>query len=413
VKESLFRQAAVAQDSGQLWGELFLEQPLKLKVMALIIAMVTVAALFLLAMGEYERKVAVSGALVPEQGLVTLSAPANATIAELLVNPGDQIIAGQPLIRLSFDGAGATVSTGLQLIRAVQLQQAALSAERQDELAKGDAIDREFALQNRQLKAHRTDLQLMSRQVLSLVDLRSNALERARQLVDRGSLAPADLDAVRSALLEQQGRLHELEMEIRQLDYDLQVLGNDTALAKLNNHQALARLDTRNAELQQTLLRTEQEQGTLISAPLSGKVSASALSPGMSVAAGSALLSIVPLASALQAELEVPSSAIGFLHPGQQVTLRLDAFPYQKFGVLAAHVHEVAGSASVHPAAFAGRSEAVYRVTAILSRQNITAYGQPRELLAGMALQADVTLDTRSLLEWLLEPLFSIKGRRA
>jgi membrane fusion protein len=50
------------------------------------------------------------------------------------------------------------------------------------------------------------------------------------------------------------------------------------------------------------------------------------------VARRSALASLVPQGAKLQAQLYAPSSAVGFVRPGQPVRLRYEAFPYQKYG---------------------------------------------------------------------------------
>ena len=92
------------------------------------------------------------------------------------------------------------------------------------------------------------------------------------------------------------------------------------------------------------------------------------------------------------------------------MSLRLAAFPYQKFGSIGAVVQEVAASSNL-PDGAASYTEQFYRVTAVLESQNVMAYGRQQSLLPGMTLEADISLDHRSLLEWLLEPLFSIKGR--
>jgi membrane fusion protein len=55
--------------------------------------------------------------------------------------------------------------------------------------------------------------------------------------------------------------------------------------------------------------------------------------------------------------------------------------------------------------------EPVYRITATLDNQTVDAYGQQVALRPGMLLSADIQLDKRSLLEWLLAPLYSLKGR--
>jgi len=52
-----------------------------------------------------------------------------------------------------------------------------------------------------------------------------------------------------------------------------------------------------------------------------------------------------------------------------------------------------------------------YRITVELMRQTVTAYGEQVPLQPGMQLEADVTLETRRLYEWVLEPLYTITGK--
>ena len=57
--------------------------------------------------------------------------------------------------------------------------------------------------------------------------------------------------------------------------------------------------------------------------------------------------------------------------------------------------------------------EPLYRVTVTLDRQAVTAYGQPEHLKPGMLLDADILGEERRLIEWIFEPLYSLKGRMA
>ena len=63
---------------------------------------------------------------------------------------------------------------------------------------------------------------------------------------------------------------------------------------------------------------------------------------------------------------------------------------------------------SSHPAGDGGLP--YYRIVAELDRQTILAYGKELPLRPGMRLTADINVDRRSLFEWLLEPLYSIRG---
>jgi len=57
------------------------------------------------------------------------------------------------------------------------------------------------------------------------------------------------------------------------------------------------------------------------------------------------------------------------------------------------------------------QGEPYYRATAILDHQSVRAFGQDLALRPGMKLEADIVLEERSLLAWLLEPLL-ISGRQ-
>jgi membrane fusion protein len=88
-----------------------------------------------------------------------------------------------------------------------------------------------------------------------------------------------------------------------------------------------------------------------------------------------------------------------------------EAFPYQQFGAYRGQVVEVSqtiltGNDASGPIAL---KEPAYRVTASLDRQNIDAYGKTIPLQDDMLLQADIILEKRSLLRWLLDPLLSVR----
>jgi membrane fusion protein len=143
--------------------------------------------------------------------------------------------------------------------------------------------------------------------------------------------------------------------------------------------------------------------------------------PGQSVTPASALASLLPADAQLQAQLFAPSSAVGFVRPNQQVQLRYQAFPYQKFGHHAGQVlqvsrtplqaTELAGLPLPEAMKGAASAEPLYRITVTLDRQAVQAYGEAQPLAAGMQLEADVLLDRRRLIEWIFEPLLSVTGR--
>jgi membrane fusion protein len=141
--------------------------------------------------------------------------------------------------------------------------------------------------------------------------------------------------------------------------------------------------------------------------------------PGQPVTAGARLATVLPRDAVMLAHLYAPSSAIGFVHPQQQVQLRYQAFPYQKFGHQRGTVVQVSrtplSSAELAqlslPAGAGSQGEPLYRITVALDRQSVQAFGKEQALTAGMQLDADVLLEKRRLIEWIFEPLLALGHR--
>jgi multidrug efflux pump subunit AcrA (membrane-fusion protein) len=154
--------------------------------------------------------------------------------------------------------------------------------------------------------------------------------------------------------------------------------------------------------------------GQTVRALQDGTVGAVLAEPGQSVAAPAALATLIPAGSVLQAQLFVPSRAIGFIEPGQAVRLRFEAYPYQKFGHRTGRVMQVSRAPLAGPelATLAGASsgaEPLFRITVAIDAGEGAQASLP--LTAGMRLAADLMLDRRRLIEWLFEPLLGLEDR--
>ena len=193
------------------------------------------------------------------------------------------------------------------------------------------------------------------------------------------------------------------------LTVDATLAGLSTAKAAIDakaarNRAALAQRRT-GAETLSTIVAT---------APIAGRVVAVPVELGESVSAGASVVTLTPNGSELIAELYAPSRAAGFINVGQEVRLMYEAFPYQTFGTGRGTIRSVSRTVLL-PSDVRGSGisvdEPVFRVRVALDRQYVAAYGRDLPLQPGMLLRADVIVDRRSLLEWLLDPLYAV-GRR-
>lgn len=169
------------------------------------------------------------------------------------------------------------------------------------------------------------------------------------------------------------------------------------------------------ALLEQEQVETQARGELAVRAPVSGVIATQLVKPGQAVQAGQPLLVLLPGDGKLEAQLLVPSRAIGFIGTGDTVLLRYQAYPYQKFGHYMGHVTRISRSAltASEQGALTGNTETGeqrYHVTVALARQSVTAYSQTEPLKPGMLLEADILGERRRLIEWLFEPLYSIRG---
>ena len=158
------------------------------------------------------------------------------------------------------------------------------------------------------------------------------------------------------------------------------------------------------SDLQRRIMRNESARLQAIESPIDGTIATLDLVPGSSIQPRQLLAAIVPSEASLAADVYVSSRAIGLIEPGQHVRLRYDAFPHERFGVAVGRVTSVADYVLLPgdmPNAFPLR-EASYKVGIRLDAEHVTAARVRYALKPGMLLTAEIVLESRSLIDWLL-----------
>lgn len=144
-----------------------------------------------------------------------------------------------------------------------------------------------------------------------------------------------------------------------------------------------------------------------VRAPISGHVSLLQASAGQPADPRRLQLQIVPAGSPLQAQLFIPVRAIGFVEVGQDVRILYDAFPYQRFGTYHGRIVKVSQTVLLASDVDAPVTlkEPAYAATVALDRPDVVARGKTIVLQPDMSLRADIILEKRTLVEWILGPL--------
>ncbi|HBC71501.1 MAG TPA: hypothetical protein DEA62_01120 [Coxiellaceae bacterium] len=176
-------------------------------------------------------------------------------------------------------------------------------------------------------------------------------------------------------------------------------------------------------ELEQKLIQTKGAGDYAIRASSDGTISALIAMVGDRVTGDKPLASIIPSGASLQGVLFVPTGSIGFVKPGQKVLLKYDAYPYQNFGLYESTVDRIDKSVlfpkdldtyiSSDPKTPYLTNTPFYRVIVNLKQQTVAVYGKPYPLTAGMTLQGSMLGDKRNIWQWILDPIYNLRGTLA
>jgi len=180
-------------------------------------------------------------------------------------------------------------------------------------------------------------------------------------------------------------------------------------------HQdSLAQIKSSLSDLAQRIAQLHGQRAHIVKATRDGIVTNLQIKQGQQASTTTPLMSLVPDNADIEARLLIPVRSAGFVSAGQDLDIRYDAFPYQKFGLYAGQVLSISSSVLLPneinslPLQI---NEPVYLVRAVLTQKAVTAYGREMALKSGMTFSADIKLAERSLVEWILEPILSLKGR--
>ena len=409
----LFRPEAVQAQSQQWLGGVQLVRPLSLSWLTTGVVLVALAVGSFLALAPYTRKAAANGVLAPDTGLIRLVPAAAGTVLERRVAEGQAVQAGDVMFVLALERPLLAGAAQAQVRRSLDDRRRSLaeSARSQQALARTQqaalasrlaALDAELAQLDVESSMQKQRLVLAEQALARLESLQAQQFVAAAQVQAKAEEVLA-LRAAAQGLVRQRAALQREQAELQgeQRTLPLQASGSAGALER-----DLSLLEREAAE-------QDAEQRMVVRAPRAGTVSTLLAEPGQSVSPASALATLVPQGAKLQAELYAPSSAVGFVRPGQPVRLRFEAFAYQKYGHQPGHVLQVSRTplaanemaALALPATAAG-GEPMFRITVALDDT-----ATPLPLAAGMRLQADVLLERRRLMEWLFEPLLGLQGR--
>lgn len=289
-------------------------------------------------------------------------------------------------------------ATALQVVQA----RAHLLSEWREVISNLDTLDGE-------LRVNQANQQARQVEIASQKNLAANINDRlkARRTLAASKLLP------KMELLEQERERLEVDRSLAQLQAAVSVLQAEykskqeqrsSYLAKTRReyYDKLAEAHNAIAVMEQGLIKAKEKYRLQsLRSPVDGVVQQLAIHTlGGVVQPAQQLMVIVPSNSALEAEVMVLNKDVGFVRNGQLVEVKIDSFPYTRYGTITAEVSHVSKDAVQDE-----KQGLVFPARVKLQRDTIAVDAQQVALQAGMSITAEIRTGERRVIEYLLSPL--------
>ncbi|MFC3127677.1 HlyD family type I secretion periplasmic adaptor subunit [Pseudoroseomonas globiformis] len=370
------------------------------------------------------------GEIVPATAPAPVQHAEGGIVTEVLVAEGQFVEAGQPLLHMNGTALQADLAQARLRLQSLQAQAQRLRAVAEGGSAMPAAVANGFAVSQRaafearlqalsarrdvlleqaaqrrndletwigqiaaldaQLALHRSEL--ATREALSQQGLTTRlALLDARRSVMN---AAAERDRLRGQLAGGYRSLAEAEARVTELD----------ASAVDEARQEAARVALETAETAEAVGRLEDRANRVVlRAPVEGVLRGVAVHrPGTVLPPGGQVAEIMPLSAALVADVRLAPRDIGFIAVGQAVQVKIQAFDYARFGTLSGVVERVSAGTFLDE-----QKQPHYRARIALDQQHVGHDPRQALLAAGMTVQADITTGAKTVLQYLLKPIYS------
>lgn len=413
MTSSLFRPEALEfQKQHREFGQVGRLQATSLKALSwLLTAAVGLMVVFICVAG-YTRKETVAGYLAPAMGTAEIFVPQQGTVTDVHVSEDQQVAPGDVL--LTIDTAQITadgLDVNAAVLKSLSVQKVVLTNQL-------DAEERSTRAEKDRLTAAISSGEAELAQLSSQMGFQEEQIGLGQKLVDTstkanslGYLSAPDLYKRQEGLLEAKQALSSLRQRYAARETELSQTRNSLEQLPTESARRLQPLRSELAQTEQRIAEVGGRRSFAIRAPIAGRIASVQATVGQIADPKRLQLEILPFESPLQAVLFVPTRAIGFVRPGQKVRLLYDAFPFQRFGTYSGRVVSVSKTilSEAGLSAPLQLKEPAYKVIAALDRADVDANGQKIPLQAGMLLQADILLEKRELIRWLLDPILNIR----
>lgn len=347
---------------------------------------------------EIDQTVRAQGLIITSARTQIIQAADGGVLSEILVTEGQRVKAGERLAILEKERSSASFEESRAKVAALQ---AALTRATAESLGKTPAFGPEVmaypefvASQQRLFDQRKATLADSTAVLIDATKLAKEELSMNQALLQSGDVSRVEVMRLLRQVGDLEGRLSEIRNKYAQ--------DARTEVARLEEELSSNRykLEERRSILEHTDLM----------APVAGIIKYLKVNTvGGVLRAGDELMQISPTESEMVIEARINPIDIGQIKLGLPVQIKLDAFDYSVYGMLHGKLTYISSDTLVEQAAN-GQTQSYYRAHVILDARQSNVMLSNVALKPGMTATIDVQTQMRSLLRYLIKPIFKTFG---
>jgi HlyD family secretion protein len=384
---------------------------------------------------KIDEVISTRGKLVATLPNIVLQPIETSQIATLNVSVGQIVRKGEILATLDPTVTGADLNQVKARLESLDAQVRRLEAERDGKVYTGTKNEHDILQGNldtgrsEAFRARITRLNENISRIKSSIlnsDLEIKNLENRRQslkeietmneqLVEKQFQSRKGLLEIRDKRLEIESTLLSVKNKENELKKELSGTEADRAAYVSEYRQKiLEELVTSQRErdsLSDQLIKNQRRSSSItIEAPEDSVVlEVAKLSRGSVIREAEALVTLVPLNASLEAEVKIDASDISNVNVGDPVRVKIDAFPFQKHGIVEGKITRISQDTTSSSADDKKNTFGYYTGRVQLKEISLENLNKPLKVLPGMTLTGEIVVGKRSVFSYIAYPIMKIK----
>ena len=396
-----------------------------------IIALIIVSILWL-TLAKIDIVISARGVVIPDGEIKIIQSFEGGVVDKILIKEGDFVKKGQILIEINSKTTDAKLKSINKNLAQSRLEAKRLSAIGMNSTFDNRNIDKEnenlneeiktqqklysenLNLLNSEIKAKQEEIKQIQNQINSTIAQKRDYEFQLKIAKDKLQRLKDVIDIIAyNSYQEQEEKLNSITESINRINSEILRLKTQQMQIKSQISQIKADFKTKNLDMlantqkQIKELEANKEQiefsniNQKITAPVDGYIDKLLVhTQGAIITPAQELIALTPFEKPLLIKAKVLNKDIGFVKIGMPVSIKIDAFDFQKYGILQGRVKTISQN-SINDEQLG----LVYEIYIALEDDTLIVEGKKQKISTGMTLSAEIEISKRRIIEFFIYPI--------